>query len=357
MENIDIEKKESQLSSQAQWCLDNKKDLSLKKFVEHYKLTSRHYASSKYINIINRYLIDDQKRLLSEYNIWKHSENSARFWTGVKRRKAQAKAHAGAVEYVDNIINKKINQLCKDSSSYNKNQYYTELQANKIFNYHEYLSRFETEQDRNMYELFDIYEAEATEVSSNVGLMKIETHLHEILSLTNIMLLAPNQHSELLIEVFSVDTLNLLHQSLLNHIKDNKRETSTTNDKFDEIIIKMSRVIQAVDDNEMTRSDAELDLLNFARSQNYYLSRMIKGVNNALEKLPSNVIKNAASISENELFNTYFDPILSSIISDPGKNTILNAKDKERENRKDKSMKTLYSLLEEKIIQKLFPEK
>ncbi len=44
---------------------------------------------------------------------------------------------------------------------------------------------------------------------------------------------------------------------------------------------------------------------------------------NRLQKLPLNVIKDATSISENELFNIYFDPILSSIISDPERNTLL----------------------------------
>ena len=61
----------------------------------------------------------------------------------------------------------------------------------------------------------------------------------------------------------------------------NKKVTSTTNDKFEDIIIKMSRVIQAVENNEMTRSDAELELLNFARRQTYFLSGMIRGINNA----------------------------------------------------------------------------
>lgn len=61
----------------------------------------------------------------------------------------------------------------------------------------------------------------------------------------------------------------------------NKKATSTTNDKFEEIIVKMSRVIQAMEDNKMTRSDAELELLNFARRQTYYISRMIRSINNA----------------------------------------------------------------------------
>lgn len=49
----------------------------------------------------------------------------------------------------------------------------------------------------------------------------------------------------------------------------NKNATSTTNDKLEEIIVKMLRVMQAVEDNGMTRSDAELELLNFAKRQTY----------------------------------------------------------------------------------------
>ncbi|KAG1373854.1 hypothetical protein G6F61_009828 [Rhizopus arrhizus] len=296
------------------------------------------------------------KRLLLEYNTWNQLEDSARFWTIIRRRKTQLDAHAAAADYVGDIINEEVGQLCKDkdrtravtdtavnknenilllrteisqeasgkqsltSSAFNGNEDYTdsssveneeaeaESQATAIFNPYKDLSCFETAQDGNIYKLFDIYQAEATKLS-NIGLMKTETHLHEILSLTNIII-------------------------LFNHMTNNKKATSTTNDKFEEIIVKMSRVIQAVEDNKMTRSDAELELLNFARRQTYYISRMIRSINNALQKLPSNVIKNATSISENELFNMYFDPILSSIISDPEKNTLLRWSNKKPEENK-----------------------
>ncbi|KAG1045273.1 hypothetical protein G6F43_011302 [Rhizopus delemar] len=303
-------KRKRQLSSDAQWCLENKHTLSLKKFAEKYSLTDRHYASSRYRTIITKYLINDQRRLLLEYNAWKNSEDSTRFWTSIRRKKIHLDTHARALDYVGDVVNEEIDQLCKDNdhtspvsgtavnekesilplqaeipqgagekqaptSAFNGNKDYidsfveneeaeAESQATVILNPYEDLSRLETSQDGNVYKLFDIYQAEATKLS-NVGLMKIETHLHEILSLTNILMLAPNQHSELLLDDFSEDILNQLYHSLFNHMMNNKKETSTTNDKVEEIVIKMSRVIQAVEDNEMTRSDAELELLNFAR--------------------------------------------------------------------------------------------
>lgn len=138
------------------------------------------------------------------------------------------------------------------------------------------MSRFETATDGNIYILFKSYQAEANKLS-NAGLMKIETHLHEILYLTNILVLAPNQHSQLLLESFSANTLDQLHQSLLNQAKNIKKEASITDDKYEETIIKMSNCGR----QKLTRSDAELELLYLAKGQNYYLSRTIRGITNA----------------------------------------------------------------------------
>lgn len=101
------------MRSDAQWFLENKDTLSLKKFVKQYSLTDRHYASSRYRTIVTKCLINDQKRLLLEYNTWKQSEDSTRFWT-IIRRKTQLDAHAGVVDYVGDIVNEEVGQLCKD---------------------------------------------------------------------------------------------------------------------------------------------------------------------------------------------------------------------------------------------------
>lgn len=140
------------------------------------------------------------------------------------------------------------------------------------------MKQFETSNNQNIYELFQAFQ---NEVTSNHGRLKIETHLHETFSLTNILLLAPNQHSELLSEVFSEKTLKILYDSLYKNMTKNSKLPKTSSDEFDEATIIMSRVVLAVEYNKITRDDAEWELLNFARSQTYCLSRVIKGINNA----------------------------------------------------------------------------
>lgn len=185
----------------------------------------------------------------------------------------------GIYKFYPNVTPYRINIDCMYFSSVENEEAEAEPQATAISNSYKDLSCFENAEDGNIYKLWDIYQAEASKLS-NVGLMKIETHLHEIPSLTNIIMLTPNQHSELFLKIVSVDTLNLLCHNLFNHMTNKKKVTGTTNDRFEEKIVKKSRVIQAVEDNKITRSDAELELLNFVRRQTYYLSRMIRGINN-----------------------------------------------------------------------------
>ncbi|KAG2211916.1 hypothetical protein INT47_004603 [Mucor saturninus] len=116
-------------------------------------------------------------------------------------------AHAGAVDYIGDIVNEEVGQLCKDkdhtravtdtainenenipllrtetsqeaskkqaptSSAFNINEDYTnsssveneeaeaESQATAIFNPYKDLSHFETAEDKNIYKLFDTYQS------------------------------------------------------------------------------------------------------------------------------------------------------------------------------------------------------
>ncbi|KAG2225771.1 hypothetical protein INT45_011439, partial [Circinella minor] len=72
-----------------------------------------------------------------------------------------------------------------------------------------------------------------------------------------------------------------------------------------------------------TRTLAELELLTMASDLDYAKHSVIWGLNLTMKKLPMNSIKIKLSIGECELWNTYFDPILSSILADPDKNIIL----------------------------------
>ncbi|CEP15886.1 hypothetical protein [Parasitella parasitica] len=172
MKHPNLKKRKRRLSSDAQWCLEYKDTLSLKKFVEQYSLTDRHYASSRYRTITTK--------------------------------KTQLDAHAGAVDHIGDIVNEEVGQLCKDkdhtravtdtavnenenilpprtetsqeasekqattSSAFNGNEDCTDFssveneeaeaepQATAIFNPYKDLSRFETAEDGNIYKLFGI---------------------------------------------------------------------------------------------------------------------------------------------------------------------------------------------------------
>ncbi|KAJ8663518.1 hypothetical protein O0I10_000760, partial [Lichtheimia ornata] len=55
------------LPADVRWCLDNKDDLSLVSYVDHFTLASRRYAVRRYKHIIKRNIPkEDRRRLLSE---------------------------------------------------------------------------------------------------------------------------------------------------------------------------------------------------------------------------------------------------------------------------------------------------
>ncbi|CAO3698052.1 unnamed protein product [Rhizopus stolonifer] len=75
-----------------------------------------------------------------------------------------------------------------------------------------------------------------------------------------------------------------------------------------------------------------------AKEQEYHIARVIKALNNLLQKIPSHDIKDLSSLSESELYNIYVDPILSAIVSDPEREILLrwtNKTDNETDCRPD----------------------
>ncbi|KAG0756626.1 hypothetical protein G6F61_009097 [Rhizopus arrhizus] len=84
------------------------------------------------------------------------------------------------------------------------------------------------------------------------NLLPIETHIHEILALSNILLLCPNQHSDLMMEYIPEEILCPLHTTLLGECLDiNKSWT-------DNGYIKVTRIIDEMIRNMKTRTLAEL---------------------------------------------------------------------------------------------------
>ncbi|ORE10111.1 hypothetical protein BCV72DRAFT_39498 [Rhizopus microsporus var. microsporus] len=219
-------KRNRRLSNDAQWCLNNQTTLSLKPFAEHFGLLERQYTNARYKNIITKY-IPGSNQLLNEYSSWNNSEECKLFWTARQRKKNKLNAKAAVVDYLGDVIRCETSRLTQanippihvyssdiiQAEGGDEGASGLDVTENKnhitSFNEDENLSRFEKSQNKNIYSLFSDYKEKAMQMSAD-KLLKIETHLHELLSHTNILLLTPHQHSETLLEVFSETTLNSL---------------------------------------------------------------------------------------------------------------------------------------------------
>ncbi|KAL0082398.1 hypothetical protein J3Q64DRAFT_1634345 [Phycomyces blakesleeanus] len=87
--------------------------------------------------------------------------------------------------------------------------------------------------------------------------------------------------------------------------------------------MKLTRLMNNMDSNLQAKDDVEIDLLMLGRSLDPLQGSLLRGIAAAMRKLPLIAIKNKKCIGECELFTMYFDPILSSLLSDPSRNVLL----------------------------------
>ncbi|KAI9261944.1 hypothetical protein EDC94DRAFT_635030 [Helicostylum pulchrum] len=78
-----------------------------------------------------------------------------------------------------------------------------------------------------------------------------------------------------------------------------------------------------MDKNIKSKDDLEIDILLLGRGLTSPQKSLLRGIVAAMRKLPLLAIKTKNSIGEYELFTMYFDPILSSLLSDPERNVLL----------------------------------
>ncbi|CAO3611923.1 unnamed protein product [Cunninghamella blakesleeana] len=70
------------------------------------------------------------------------------------------------------------------------------------------------------------------------------------------------------------------------------------------------------------------ELLRIASEMPYEKQRVIVGLAMLIQKLPKNPINDTTTISETELWNTYFDPLLSCVLANSGRSVLLRWLDK-----------------------------
>ncbi|ORE04444.1 hypothetical protein BCV72DRAFT_312881, partial [Rhizopus microsporus var. microsporus] len=106
-------------------------------------------------------------------------------------------------------------------------------------------------------------------------LLYIESSVHELLVLSNILLLCTNQHSPLFMSAFNEDLLDNLNKDLSAECMDHKADIS------DNACMKLARIIDNMNSKKLTKDDAEIELLMFVRSTCSLGQSLVRGISAA----------------------------------------------------------------------------
>ncbi|CAO3601398.1 unnamed protein product [Absidia cylindrospora] len=107
--------KKRTLARDAQWCVDNKRTLSLKQFAIKFDLLEKQKALNRYRSIINRYLKDDDDRLKAELESWKQTSDYVIFWLARNRTNQQLNSRTSIANYTQNILQQETDAITNDN--------------------------------------------------------------------------------------------------------------------------------------------------------------------------------------------------------------------------------------------------
>lgn len=323
----------------AAWCLENLDTLSLESFALHFGLTQKLKTLTRYRNILNKYISDEntKKNLLDNLKMWSDTINSVAFWQERARTATVVQSRADCSSFVNNLI-MEVTPTTQDDvdSSVSATEQEIESEAFEtsssptttpsIINDESSLALDRTVDNAtpitpwivgntNITDLFQKYRQLITTIDPPYPL---ETSLKELLAVAEVLFLAPMDHSSDMVKIFGQNTLNAVCNHVLGELMPD--DTSKINDSD---FIKVTDTINAVDNKSISVREGKRDLLNLSATMNNTTGNVIEGIANLLTKLPRLPIINQSKIGEVELQSTYFDVFLSEIIADQDKQVAL----------------------------------
>ncbi|RCH94625.1 hypothetical protein CU097_013427 [Rhizopus azygosporus] len=133
-------------------------------------------------------------------------------------------------------------------------------------------------QGMNVAELFIKFQQAVIKKTTN-QLFFIESSVHELLSLSNILFLCTSQHSPLCMDMFSEDILVELNKEMLVECMDFKQ------DMCDDACMKLTRFMNNMDSKSQSKDDVEIDLLVLGRSLSPLQGSLLRGITAAQQSL------------------------------------------------------------------------
>ncbi|KAG1450887.1 hypothetical protein G6F46_011695 [Rhizopus delemar] len=287
----------------AKWCLDRSNHLSFREFIEKWDCLDRNQAQQRFGNILSDYfneIID----IVTEQRLKSLQTTAASNGASSGDSSALNVSSNSSVPEVSDYSS--AFDISDDSSAPNEPTSLTNIMLIGVKDYLvSVMNNFVNEEDTNdnpwMFEdinishLFRKYQAATSEILVKHKTLPVESYVHELASLTHILFLCKDQHSEIAEKVFSLETLQqltaFLEQKIINHSLDfPSNHFMTITNTFTDLSLA-----------EKTREQAIMEFTVLASQMNYGQKRLLYGITNL----------------ESELWSTYFDPLLSCLISDP----------------------------------------
>ncbi|KAI8077892.1 uncharacterized protein B0P05DRAFT_491808 [Gilbertella persicaria] len=346
----------------AQWCLDRSDRLSFRDYIEQWGCLDRNQAQQRFGSIITEYFkskSNRDKKIRDDYKRWTLSADYIQFWSTRSDSNILLKTGLGSSEIINIAIEQRLKSLKAnaassealavnssspvvssnsfppdvsgdssapevpgDSSSPNESTSLSSTMLPEMKNYLisimiDFVNEADTDdnpwifEDINISHLFRKYQATVSEILMKHKTLPLESYVHELASLTHIFFLCKDQHSEIAEKVFSLDTLQQLTDFF---------ERKTINHDLDfpsNHFVAISKTLTDLSLANKTRQQTIMEFTVLASQMSYGQNRLLSGIINLIQKLPKKPLSNYKEVSETELWNTYFDPLLSCLISDP----------------------------------------
>ncbi|ORX49518.1 hypothetical protein DM01DRAFT_1409488 [Hesseltinella vesiculosa] len=310
--------------SDAQWCVDNKDRLTCKRFVEHHGILVKTKALQRYHNIIKRYLPDMSGQLKSELKSWKQTADWSEFWMKKQIQLARLETRQSCLNFSQTVLRVETSALTGEDEVASNNEQSdgsgtssptTPPNASPIVS----TCSPWIVSGMDVAKLFAKYKGQSIEHGDSTPL-DIGCSLHDILSVTGILLLSRNQHGKRLSSVFGNDNLDKLTDTLLSSTLD------TALDWQDCEFLKLARIVNTLSKDvknldcvkrDTAMDTAELQLHQLSSELPLLKKAIVKGIISMIAKLPMDDLKDENTLGENELTGTFFDPIFSRIIANP----------------------------------------
>lgn len=325
-----VSPEDKNMPNNVQWCLDRTENLSFKEYIEHWDCLDKNQAQQQFSKILNDYFKaknDCNNKIKTDYKNWTTSADYISFWRSRTNAITLLKAKLGSAEIIGDTTEQGITSLrstiansenLPESSRASNPDYLNSPCSNShipsdtvsspvnsaapptpttLLNLTDttlpetrnYLINIRddllTDDDIKNHpwiykgvdisELFREYQLTVSNIIEKHGSLPVESYIHELASLTHILFLCKDQHSEIAERIFSSNLLKELSSS-------SELVTAPRNDLYfsDYHFMTIIKSISSLGLEESTREDTAQDLMALISQMDYGKKRLILGLIN-----------------------------------------------------------------------------